>query len=44
MNEVKMNNEAFEERSKNISNLQTKTNRISQIEDEKTKIIISTIA
>jgi hypothetical protein len=34
MNEVEMNNEPFEERSKNISNLQIETNRISQVKDE----------
>ncbi len=37
MNEVETNNEPFEERSKNISNLQTETNKISQLENEKTK-------
>ncbi len=37
MNEVEMNNEPFQERPKNISNPQTETNRISQVEDEKTK-------
>jgi hypothetical protein len=29
MNEVEMNNEPFEERFENISNLETKNNRIS---------------
>jgi hypothetical protein len=35
MNEVEMNNERFEERSENISNLQIETNRISQPKNEK---------
>jgi hypothetical protein len=34
MNEVEMNNEWFEERFENISNLQIETNRISQAKNE----------
>jgi len=41
MNEVEMNNEPFQERPKNISNPQIETNRISQVEDEKTKKILA---
>jgi hypothetical protein len=41
MNEVEMNNEPFEERSKN---LQTKTNRISQTKTEKIEKNLGTIS
>jgi hypothetical protein len=44
MNEVEMNNEPFEERSKNISNLQIETNRISQTKNEIKKKILSIVA
>jgi hypothetical protein len=41
MNEVEMNNEPFEEKFENISNLQMETNRISQAKDEKLEKILA---
>ncbi len=41
MNEVEMNNEPFEKKTKNISNPRTKTNRISQIKDVQIEKILT---